>query len=863
MPEAWGGSGGDTVAYAVALEEVARACASHAVIMSVNNSLYCDPVAQVRHRRAEASASSRRSPPGTKLGCFALTEPRGGLRRHQPEHAGRPRRRRLRARRPQDLRDQRARGGAALVFAQTDRAQGAPRHHRLPRARRARRASPSVKTEDKLGIRASDTAELLFDGLPGARSRSRLGEEGQGFKIAMAALDGGRIGIAAQAVGIAAGAYERVGGLRPRAQELRRAHRPAPDGAVDARRHGDGHRGGAPAHLARGLAQGRRAAPTARRRPWPSSSPSETAMKVTTDAIQVHGGYGFIKEYEVERYFRDAKITQIYEGTSQIQKLVIARHLLGASAADAEVRTGWPRARSAWEHGRRYGPFVERVARAARALRVAVRHPDRAALHAGGPRGLALRGQARLSRASIPFTRGAYPSMYRGRLWTMRMFAGFGRPEDTNARFKYLLEQGQTGLSTAFDMPALMGYDADHPRARGEVGKEGVSISTLADFERLFRGHPARSGHHVDDDQLHGVGGAGHVPGARRQAGRGVGQASAAPCRTTCSRSSSPRRSGSRRPSPAVRIVVGHDRVHCASTCRGSTRSRSPATTSARRARRRCRSWPSPWPTASATCEAGVDARPRRRQLRAAPVASSSTSTTTSSRRSPSCGRPGASGRTVMRERFGARKPESMRLRTHTQTAGVSATAQQPLNNVARVAHPGAGRGAGRRPVAAHQLLRRGAGAAHRGGGDGRAAHPADHRRGDGRAADHRSARRLVLPRDADRPDGSAGDGVHPDDRRAWAASSAPSTRAIRRRRSPTPPTATSSWTTAGEKVVVGVNKYVMAEEKPDRLPHASTRPIEHEQVERVGRVKAAPRRGPGGEAAQAAGRRLPRAAAT
>ena len=89
-----------------------------------------------------------------------------------------------------------------------------------------------------------------------------------------------------------------------------------------------------------------------------------------------------------------------------------------------------------------------------------------------------------------PFTRGVYPTMYRGRLWTMRMFAGFGRPEDTNARFKYLLEQGQTGLSTAFDMPALMGYDADHPRARGEVGKEGVSISTLDDFERLFADIP-------------------------------------------------------------------------------------------------------------------------------------------------------------------------------------------------------------------------------------------------------------------------------------------------------------------------------------------------------------------------------------
>ena len=89
-----------------------------------------------------------------------------------------------------------------------------------------------------------------------------------------------------------------------------------------------------------------------------------------------------------------------------------------------------------------------------------------------------------------PFTRGPQPTMYRGRLWTMRQFAGFGTPEDTNARFKYLLQHGVTGLSTAFDMPALMGYDADHPKSRGEVGKEGVAISTLRDFEILFDGIP-------------------------------------------------------------------------------------------------------------------------------------------------------------------------------------------------------------------------------------------------------------------------------------------------------------------------------------------------------------------------------------
>jgi methylmalonyl-CoA mutase N-terminal domain/subunit len=89
-----------------------------------------------------------------------------------------------------------------------------------------------------------------------------------------------------------------------------------------------------------------------------------------------------------------------------------------------------------------------------------------------------------------PFTRGVYPSMYRGRLWTMRQFAGFGTAEETNARFRYLLDHGQTGLSTAFDMPSLMGHDSDHPRSEGEVGREGVAIDTLDDMERLFQGIP-------------------------------------------------------------------------------------------------------------------------------------------------------------------------------------------------------------------------------------------------------------------------------------------------------------------------------------------------------------------------------------
>src|SRR5690606_14585881 len=94
------------------------------------------------------------------------------------------------------------------------------------------------------------------------------------------------------------------------------------------------------------------------------------------------------------------------------------------------------------------------------------------------------------SPGQYPFTRGPHATMYRGRLWTMRMFAGFGTPEDTNRRFKFLLEAGQTGLSTAFDMPTLMGYDPDSPRSLGEVGREGVSVASLEDMERLFDGIP-------------------------------------------------------------------------------------------------------------------------------------------------------------------------------------------------------------------------------------------------------------------------------------------------------------------------------------------------------------------------------------
>jgi butyryl-CoA dehydrogenase len=186
-----------------------------------------------------------------------------------------------------------------------------------------------VKTEDKLGIRASDTAEFLFENCR-VPSANRLGEEGQGFKIAMSTLDGGRIGIAAQAVGIASAAFEASVAY---AKERKSFGVPIGQHQMVQWMLADMAAGIEAARLLtwraawlkdRGLPFGTAAA-------MAKLFAAETAMRVTTDAIQVHGGYGFIKEYQVERHFRDAKITQIYEGTSQIQKLVIARDLLAES----------------------------------------------------------------------------------------------------------------------------------------------------------------------------------------------------------------------------------------------------------------------------------------------------------------------------------------------------------------------------------------------------------------------------------------------------------------------------------------------------------------------------------------------------
>src|SRR5881392_849392 len=282
-----------------------------------------------------------------------------------------------------------------------------------------------------------------------------------------------------------------------------------------------------------------------------------------------------------------------------------------------------------------------------------------------------------------PFTRGVYPTMYRGRLWTMRMFAGFGRPEDTNARFKYLLAQGQTGLSTAFDMPALMGYDADHPRARGEVGREGVSISTLDDFERLFDGIPL--GDVTTSMTINctaSIALAMYLAIAEKQ---GVAWSRlGGTMQNDMLKEFIAQKEWICPPEPAVRIVT--DMIEFTSTQvprfnpvsisgyhireAGSTAVQELAFTLADglayvdAALARGLDIDSFAPRLSFFFDVHNDFFEEIAKLRA--------------------------GRRMwarfMKERYGATKPESMRLRTHTQTAGVSATAQQPLNNVARVA---------------------------------------------------------------------------------------------------------------------------------------------------------------------------------
>ena len=329
IPESEGGAGFDHIAYSIVIEEIARVCASTAVILSVQNSLFCASI----HHFGDAEQKKQFLAPfarGEKIGCYALTEPQAGSNAAALA---------TRAVRKGDryvvngAKSWITNGGVAdagVVYVNTDPAQGEKGITALI-IERGERGTPGFhvgKEEKKMGIHATACVELSFTDceVPVA---NRLGDEGQGYKIALSMLDGGRIGIAAQATGIAQGAYEQALAY---AQQRQAFGHPIADfqaiqfmladmaTEIDAARllvrkaawkQDTGARFSTEAAIAKLFA-------------------SEMATRVTHKAIQIHGGNGYSREYPVERMYRDARITEIYEGTSEIQRLVIAGGVLKA-----------------------------------------------------------------------------------------------------------------------------------------------------------------------------------------------------------------------------------------------------------------------------------------------------------------------------------------------------------------------------------------------------------------------------------------------------------------------------------------------------------------------------------------------------
>jgi butyryl-CoA dehydrogenase len=327
VPAEFGGSGMDTVSYAIVIEEISRACANMGVILSVNNSLVCDPV----DRFGNEDQKRRFLTPlakGEKLGCFALTEPDAG------SDAGNQKTRAIREGDHYRISGQKvfitcgSDADVCLLFAMTN----PEKKVKGISAFLVDASTPGFdrsRHQIKLGVNASGTVEIFLSDVK-VPVADRLGEEGDGFKIAMSTLDGGRIGIAAQAVGIAQEAFEAAVGY---ARARKAFGRPIADFQVlrfylaDMATEVD---------AARLLTRKAAAAKDAARKNGGRYSmeaavaklfAAEMAQRVTTKALQIHGGYGYTKEYPVERNFRDARITEIYEGTSEIHRLIIAREV--------------------------------------------------------------------------------------------------------------------------------------------------------------------------------------------------------------------------------------------------------------------------------------------------------------------------------------------------------------------------------------------------------------------------------------------------------------------------------------------------------------------------------------------------------
>ncbi|MFN7962158.1 MAG: acyl-CoA dehydrogenase [Thermoanaerobaculia bacterium] len=327
VPEAYGGAGMDTVSYCLVIEEVSRVCATSGVILSVNNSLVCDPLLKFGNEEQKQKFLEPLAA-GRKLGCFALTEPGAGSDAAALRTTARRDGDRYILNGNKVFITNGTHADTALVFASID----LERKHRGITAFIVPTDSPGYhhgEHEFKLGVNASGTTELAFIDMA-VPAANRLGEDGEGFKVAMSTLDGGRIGIAAQAVGIAQGALDAA--LRYAQQREQFGQALAQFQAIqfylaDMQTEIDA------ARLLTWKAawlkdQGKRFSLEAAQAKLFSA---EMAQRVTSKALQIHGGYGYTKEYDVERYFRDARITEIYEGTSEIQKMVIADWVINKS----------------------------------------------------------------------------------------------------------------------------------------------------------------------------------------------------------------------------------------------------------------------------------------------------------------------------------------------------------------------------------------------------------------------------------------------------------------------------------------------------------------------------------------------------
>ncbi|MCB9655631.1 MAG: acyl-CoA dehydrogenase family protein [Deltaproteobacteria bacterium] len=320
VPEASGGAGLDAVSYAIAMENVSWGCASTGVIMSVSNSLYCDPVLK-NARPALHDTWLAPFARGERLGCFGLTEPMSGSDAQNMATRAEKRGDRYVLRGQKNFITNGPEADAIVVFASHGAgidAQGTSAFI-VPRDTKGYLVEASDK---KLGIRGAHSCSIAFDDCE-IPEEMRLSTEGGGFKIAMHTLDGGRIGIAAQALGIARAAYEaaRDWALERKAfGKTISEHQAIQFKLADMATEIDAARlltWRAAFLKDKGLRHSRESA-------MAKLYASETAMRVTKEAIQVFGGYGYITEYPVERHFRDAKICEIYEGTSEIQRIVIA-----------------------------------------------------------------------------------------------------------------------------------------------------------------------------------------------------------------------------------------------------------------------------------------------------------------------------------------------------------------------------------------------------------------------------------------------------------------------------------------------------------------------------------------------------------